>query len=515
MNTKPIKKWSLRLTLISLVITIIGYFYVDYQLTQMYGGHTKIVDFEQFQMPQETIAIINANVLSQDGTKMLKNKTVLMDKSIIIAIDESITIPKNTRIINAQGKYLIPGLIDSHVHLIQSPNDLLLYIANGVTQVREMMGNQLHLQWRDEIEKGRIGPKLFVASGKLQSQNWLVGWFNHWTRKDINVNTLEKANTILQSLKDEGFDAVKLGSMFAIDKYHMVNEASKSTNIPIIGHFTLAGKLPDLWSGNQKELSHIEELTKALDNEFGGYNSKTADEFLFFVQQRSENIANKLTGNKIAVVSTLNLMESFVKQKHGLNTLFKEIQLPYANPGLTEGTPITSRGLGWLGKVNRYRLNDDYPKDRLEGNKIYWQTYVKAQKILLRDMVHQGVKILAGTDANAPVMVPGFSMHDELITLTKSGMSNTQALLSATKIPANWMNQRSGIIKKGYRADLILLNKNPLENIVNIRTIDTVIVNGKILNRQKLNAMLNAVKSANNESRSVSIAEFIAPTTHK
>ena len=394
------------------------------------------------------------------------------------------------------------------MHLVESPNDLLLYVANGVTQVREMMGNELHLKWRDEIEKGRIGPKLFVATAKLETTSTIRGWFNHWTRKDININSKTKALAILQESKDKGYDAVKLGSMFSIEQYRNVSDSSKNVDIPIIGHISLEGRLTDLFQGNQKEVAHIEELTKLLNLEFGGYNSKNADKFLNFVQKRSDAVAKQLAEKNIAVVTTLNLMESFVRQKHELGTILNEIQLPYENPGVTEGTILTSRGLGWLGKVNRYRLGDDYPKNRLEGNKIYWNTYVKAQKIMLTKMLEHNAIILVGTDANAPVMVPGFSLHDEFTSLAQSGMSNSQILQSATKIPAAWMKQNSGVIKKGYRADLVLLDKNPLENIENTKSINTVILNGKVFNRKKLDAILASVKQANDESRSVDISKY-------
>jgi len=508
MKKTSIKNWLKRVSIFILFCSVISYFYIDYQLTQMYGGHTNQVDYQQFNMPQIPTAIINAHVLSTDGTQMLSSQTVLIDKGIIVSVGKDIETPKGSLVINAQGKYLIPGLIDSHVHLVESPNDLLLYLANGVTHIREMMGNKTHLQWRDEINKGRVGPRMFVASAKLQSTNWLVGWFNHWTRKDININSLEKANTILQSLKKQGFDAVKLGSLFDRDKYLAVNTASLNTDIPIIGHLTLSANLGDLWNSNQKELAHIEELVKALDREYGGYDSKVADEFLAFVLQRSTAIANNLFKNKIAVVTTLNLMESFPRQKHELKQVLSEIQLSYVNPGIIEGTPIATRALGWLPKVNHYRLNDDYPTQRLKGNKIYWQIYAKANQILLKAMIQKNVTVLAGTDANNSVMVPGFSLHDEMVSLTQSGMNNTQALLSATAVPANWMKEQSGIIKLGYKADLVLLNKNPLTNIENTKTIDTVIVDGKVLNRQKLDAMLNAVKKGNNESRSVDISSY-------
>ena len=124
-------------------------------------------------------------------------------------------------------------------------------------------------------------------------------------------------------------------------------------------------------------------------------------------------------------------------------------------------------------------------------------------------MVDKGVKILAGTDSNIPVMVPGFALHDELKSLTQSGMSPSQALLSATTIPANWMKIRSGKILPDYRADLVLLNKNPLDNIENTKTIEMVIMNGKVFNRNQLDAILNTVKETNDRSRNKEISSFV------
>ena len=132
MKKTSIKNWLKRVSIFILFCSVISYFYIDYQLTQMYGGHTNQVDYQQFNMPQIPTAIINVHVLSTDGTQMLSSQTVLIDKGIIVAVGKDIETPKGSLVINAQGKYLIPGLIDSHVHLVESPNDYYFISPMGL-----------------------------------------------------------------------------------------------------------------------------------------------------------------------------------------------------------------------------------------------------------------------------------------------------------------------------------------------------------------------------------------------
>jgi hypothetical protein len=501
-------KWFKRLTLVILVIGIIAYLWVDYEIDHLWGAHTKVVDHTKLNVAQENIAITNVTILSVDGKRMIGGQTVLIEKGIITSIGSD-RIDTNASIsIDGSGKYLIPGLIDSHIHLWQSPNDLLLYAANGITHIRELNGSKQHLQWREEINNGRLGPKMFVASSRVNSNGLIKSWFEKWTAKITSINSFNSAHALVQSFVNDGYDAIKTYTFINNKDYWALNKATTQAGIPLIGHTPVAMTLDEVFRSNQKEFAHIEELIKALDREFGGYNDKNAQQFLQFIRNRSEDISNKLVTNKIAVVSTLWLSESFAQQKRDLNAQLQQVQFPYVNPGIAELSPITSRAMGWLPGANLYRLPENISPEKKNRYLVYWQTYAKAHQIMLKSMSEKGVIILAGTDANVPVAVPGFSLHDELISLNQAGMSNSQALLAATKNPAAWMKQRSGVIQESYRADLILLNKNPLDNIENTKAIDTVILNGKLLNREKLDAMLAAVKQANDESRSVEIDKY-------
>ncbi len=510
MKLKQIKKWLLRITFIIATIITMGVVFANYELKHMFGGYTEVVDATQFNIISKPTIITNVNVLSPDGKGFIKNQNVWLDNGEIISIDTINQVSKENLIINGQDKYLIPGLIDSHVHTWQSPNDLLLYLANGVTHIREMMGSSQHLKWRQEIEEGkRLGPKMFVASNKIQSFGLFEGWFMNWIQGNINLNKTDNAISTLHLLSNEGYDAVKLGSLLNKENYMAMSSATEKVNIPLIGHLPLSVGLKELWSSNQKEVAHIEEIVKALRTEFGRVNIENRNEFLQFVQSRSDEIADNLLKNEIVIISTLSLTKKFSRQKFGLDMLLKEIQLPYANPGLIEGTLLTSRGLGWLPEVNLYRLPENLNSKEQLRRKIYWNTYTKAHQIMFKTMVDKGVQILAGTDSNIPVMVPGFALHNELKSLTQSGMSPSQALHSATAVPANWMKIKSGKISPSYQADLVLLNKNPLDNIENTKTIEMVILNGKVFNRNQLDAILYAVKEANDRSRNKEISSFV------
>ena len=508
MKLKSIKKWSWRLLLLWLLLTAAFFIWFDHEIDQFFGKHTTVVDHQQFSQPQRKLAIINVSVLSADAEQMLPGQTVVINQGNIEDVGTEVTVPQDAILIDGQGQFLIPGLIDSHVHLWDSANDLLLYVANGVTHVRELSGSETHLDWKQQVAAGRVGPDLFVTTGRLNSNGWLKAWFDQWTAKINSVRDTAAVSAQIQAYADQGYDAVKVYTFLENDHYWAVNEAAQNIDIPVLGHLPIKLGFDAFWQSNQKELAHIEEIVKELSREFGGYDDPNAAEFLAFVDSRKDQIAERLVQHRVAVVSTLWLMESFVRQKLDLVNTLKQTQLPYANPGLTEGTLPSIRVLGWLPAVNIYRLPEGLTSEQLPGYEIYWETYAEANRMLLRAMASRGVIVLAGTDANVPVAVPGFSMHDELQSMVAAGLSHSQALRSATSAPAAWMRTKSGKVLSGYRANLLLLQHNPLDDISHTSSIEAVIKDGRWYDRQQLDAMLNAVKQANDDSRTIELHGF-------
>lgn len=493
-----LKKWGIVSLAVMVLVVAIALLWVDQQLDRFAGADTPEVEVGEFAVPARLTAITNVHALSADGNSMVARQTVLFDGSGILAVGEALDIPDDAAIIDGSGKYLIPGLVDAHVHLKQSPNDLLVYVATGVTGIREMSGSQGHLDWRAQIDSGRPGPQMFVASEKLESHDWAAGHFQQWTRNRINILEPDDASAIVSSLDGKGFDAVKLGSLLDAETYRAVDRAAAASGMPLIGHLPISVSLDTLWGSGQEELAHIEEIVKSLDVEFGYFGNNKAEQFLAFVEQRSPDVAAKLAENDIAVVSSLWLVESIARQKVAPAEVIAGIELQYANPGLVEGTPLSP---GWLPGNNAYELSPEASTAEREANTAYWTTFAEAHHIALRAMRDKDVKVMAGTDANTAGVVPGFSLHDELQSMTKAGLSPAESLRSATAIPADRMGHQTGVLRPGYRADMVLLGANPLDDIANTRSVEAVIVNGSYFDRDRLDAMLSAVKAVNDQSR--------------
>jgi nitrogen regulatory protein PII-like uncharacterized protein len=502
------KRWVRRIlysVMALLSVLICAFIWADHELNKVMGKSTKNIDIYSIIKPSKILQIRNVNVLSEDCSHFIKNQNVLIKDGMIIQLSENPVINKDADIIDGTGQYLIPGLVDSHVHLKESKNDLFLYLANGITYIREMAGQPVVLEWRKSIQKNGLGPRMFIASPPIFSESGLTGYYYGWTRKSINYSNKEDAQKAIKKISEQGYDAIKMYGFVNPEMVKTTNEIAKENNIPVIGHIPLVN-LETFYKSGQKEVAHIEELTVKTIDEFGKPISKNRKEYLAFLKVRSVQIAKKLKENDISVTSTVALCESFVEQRFNLKSKLKELELKYVNPKIIEGTPLYK--LGWLPGKNGYEYDG---KDELSAKKsslTFWKTYVEAIHIMTKALVDHKVPIMAGTDANVPVSVPGFSLHNELESLSKSGMTNSQAIYSATVAPGNWMKRKTGKIKVGYHSDLVLLGKNPLDDIKNTKTIEYVFFNKYVINKKQIKTILKAVEDANNKNRSIKINEY-------
>lgn len=507
MKRIAIFKWLSAVILTVLALVVVSCIGIKSQIEQHTGGKTEIVDTSIFNPITISLAITNVSALSSDCSEMLDSTIVLISEGKITAVGKDISIPKGYKVVDGSGKYLIPGLIDTHVHLQRSKNDLLLYLANGVTSVAEMFGDESHLNWRAEAQSGALSPNLFVATKKLGSVKGLKPKVRSWFGARPNYTTVKQAQKAVRDYKKQGYDAIKLSSYLNAEIYDALVDEAQRQDIQAVGHVSSSVGLDRFYTSGQSQLAHVEEVVKNLQHSFGGVNSKNAEAFLQYVEVQSDSISIKIRENNIAVSTTIWLMESIPKQMFQCEQFVKDISLEYANPGLVEGSRMAK---GWLPNNNSYE-NVEILKDpewqRL--SEIYWRTFVKAIHIVTKAMIRNEVVLLAGTDANTTGTVPGFSLHNELISLSKVGMDNAEILRSSTSLAAEWMRITTGKIEVGHKADLVLLKGNPLENIENIQSIDAVISNGKYLERAELDKMLQAVKEANNRSRKVSIDEYV------
>lgn len=506
-KSKSILKWVLRIVIALFVIYIVTFIIVKSEVRHYLGQNTPVVDTSQLDIRSGQLAITNVSVLSTDAQSMRDSLTVLMNDGNIEYVGPAIEVPNSYHIIEGNGKYLIPGLIDTHTHLYKSKNDLLLYLVNGVTHIANMnsWNDRLYLSWREEANNRSLSPNMFIAAGGMSSKKGFMSKVRVLFGDHSGYNTPSQVREAIKKYKREGYDAVKAYNLNR-DVYMAASEEAKKQNIPLIGHLPPTVSLEDLYNSNQSQVAHIEEITKATMNDFGGLGYSNTEEYLKYLTEHCDTIAQKLKEKEIVISTTIWVIESIPKQDFDLPNFLKNIPLEYQNPGIIEGSLVHS---GWLPGNNRYEDPDNTDKESVQKDKLYWGTYVQALHIMTEALARNGVTLMVGTDSNTAGVIAGFSLHDELESLSKVGLSNGQILEAATVAPAQWMKTNAGKIEVGYSADLILLNKNPLEDIRNTRTINGVITNGRFLSKKILDTILQDIKEANNISREMSIDHFI------
>ncbi|WP_158974303.1 amidohydrolase family protein [Cellulophaga sp. L1A9] len=505
MKKQNVRKLFYSLLIIS-VVSIGVFIWANKELNKVNGKSTDVINISSNIKPSSSIYIKNISVLSEDCSHFIENQDVVIENGKIISLSQNQLVDITFRIIDGTNKFLIPGLIDSHVHLKESKNDLYLYLVNGITYVREMAGRPLNLEWRKSLQENEIAPRIFITSPPIYSEKGLTGYYYAWTRQAINYSNKEDAEKAIKEIKEQGYDAIKMYGFVNPEMFKATLEIAKKYEIPVIGHVPQVN-LETLYQSGQKEVAHIEELTKKNMEDFGKSIKNNPEEYLDFLKTHSDQIAKKLKENNIYVTSTISLAESFPRQRFDLNSELKNVELKYVNPKIIEGTELYK--LGWLPKQNGYEYDGEDNVGARELSFTYWKTYVDAIHLMTKALVDNNVPIMAGTDANVPTSVPGFSLHNELESLSKSGMTNSQAIYSATVEPSNWMKSNTGKIKVGYNSDLILLSKNPLENIKNTKTIEYVFFDKYIIDKTQIKEILKGIESANNEDRNVKIEKYV------
>ncbi len=497
---------------IFLLIGAGGFTWFKYQMKKKLGGYTEVIDPKPYFEQYKTIGIKNVNILAPDASHFIPNQQLVMENGLIKAIGPVENLDSSIEYIDGKGQYLIPGLTDTHVHLFHSKNDLYLYLANGVTSVWEMFGNKQHLKWKEEKTEGAISPELFIASQKFNSQAGIDKWIRKYVYWDINVKEKDEAREWIKTLKERGFDAIKTGSYLDKELFDTLLDEAKKQNIMALGHLPMSVSLEQLYQSGISELSHVEEVMRRMMNDYDskGFTYKNMEQVLAYIEANADEVAKNLKENNIAISTSLWLMESLPEQRFNTEEFIKTIELEYANPPISEGLIFKELVFkGWIPGNNNYEdfdtIND--PEWRADYRRLT-EAWTKANQIIIKALNRNDVTILAGTDVGATSVVPGFSLHDELESLISNGVNTSKALYSATTAPAKLTKQNIGTIEVGKEADLLLLSKNPLEDINNTRAFELVFIDNHYLTKDSKDKLLEAILEANDKARTVDISQW-------
>jgi imidazolonepropionase-like amidohydrolase len=422
-----------------------------------------------------------------DG-RVLPDMTVEIRGRTISAMDSAprIRVTRGARIVDGHGKYLIPGLWDMHVHLSfpvgAAQIFLPLMVANGVLGARDMHSFlPLILSLKRAVAAGtQIGPRLFVAGTAVDGPN------SYLPAARI-VRTPDEAKAAVRELKAAGVDFIKVYSSLPKDLYLAVAGEAKSDGIPFVGHVPYQVTAAEASDAGQKSLEHLTEV------DVGTSSDETAikAEELEAMNEKHGYIPDPARlKSTFDSVKTTALFERFRRngtwQVPTLSVFYQERQL--AEPGLSGNDSL----LIYIPKM----LRD------------YWRSLPVdiATKMVALGAVHSdlvgrlnraGVQMLAGTDCPNPFVYPGFSLHDELGLLVRSGLTPAEALRTATVNPAIFLGVTDslGTVARGKVADLVLLEANPLVDIANSKRISAVIQGGRLLDRRALDQMLANARS--------------------
>jgi len=423
--------------------------------------------------------ITNANIVDVNTGEILKNKTIAIDNNRITAIyDKKIVSSDSTIVINGSGKFLIPGLWDMHAHYRWSHADIdPLLIANGITGIREMWGNMpimADIPKKMQIEES-LSPDVYTSGDLIDGNPPSFPGFSGM----ITVTKPDEAVEAVDKQIEENVDFIKVYSSLSEECFMAISKEAIRKNIPFAGHIP-----------NQVSIYRAIEAGMASSEHLYG--------FLYACSAETNNRIPPIDKSNEALINTF----SEAKFDSLCDVLAKSNM--WLCPTLT-----VNRSLGYLNDTTftndkRLKYLPEYLiaiwKQKLSGfTGDVLDTFVKSAKSkylfelgLIGKMNKKGVKLLAGTDFPNPYVFPGFSLHDELSLMVRGGMSELDALRTATLNPAIFMNKVNdfGSVEVGKLACLVLLNKNPLENIENIGSIEAVILRGRVIDKIKLDKML-------------------------
>lgn len=441
---------------------------------------------------QETaLAFVHVNVIDATGSPVQTDMTVVVQGKEILQIGKSkdVAVPKSAQVVDGRGKYLIPGLWDMHVHEIFGawlPEDEkvipLLFVANGVTGVRDMGGDLEPLKrWRSRIAAGEmLGPRMIISGPMLDGP---VPVFP----SSAPIKDAADGRNTVDELKKNGADFIKIQSLVPRDGYFAAAEEAKKIGIVFAGHIPDKVRAVEASNAGQKSVEHLtgvfEGCSTVEDELMSKPRGPGRGRFLSsYDPERAKALIALFVKNQTWQVPTLYWEQGewlIEKTNSGPDPLAK-----YAPAVWTDKIwPMFTRDItqGW---------SSDPLADR--------ENFVRAELKMVGDMNRAGVPILAGTDTAAGVRVyPGFSLHDELDLLVQAGLSPMQALQAATLNAGKYLGLAdTGTVEKGKRADLVLLDANPLEAIGNTRKIQAVVLAGRYFSRSSLDGLLHQVEEA-------------------
>lgn len=454
----------------------------------------------QQEQPSPAGALVFTNVTvidvaARDSRQAARlNQTVVVSGSRITAAGEKVRVPAGSQVIDAAGKYLIPGLWDMHVHALRrgdaAGNWFPLFLANGVTGVRDMGSTkEALLSIRKRIASEHLlAPRLVAAGPPLDGSPPQSG---------IGVGTPAEARQAVASLKEAGVDFIKVYNLLSRETYAAIAAEAKRRGLPLAGHVPISMTALEASDAGQQSIEHLLDLPVTCSTIEAELRREQAERGAAAVTDWSAWQRARWRDEERAAerYSPAKCREIFRRFKRN-------------------GTWIVPTNVNKLAAIEPGRARDERARYADPETRAYWEKWARLSPTpeesasrqrryefmvrLVGEANEAGALILAGTDVGSPFpLIAGFSLHEELELMVKSGLTPLQALRTATLSPAEYLRRSDslGTVTAGKLADLVLLDANPLDDIRNTRRIAGVVVDGRYLPEPELQKLLEGAEA--------------------
>ncbi|MFQ6005847.1 MAG: amidohydrolase family protein [Woeseia sp.] len=428
---------------------------------------------QSFHVAAAPTVFVNVNVVPMTNEAVVPAQTVVVEHGGIVTIGDvdNVSIAENAIVIDGTDRYLMPGLSEMHAHIprVSSPDlhrVLGLYVANGVTLARGMLGRPAHIELRQQISSGTVlGPRLFTSGPSFNGNS---------------VDGPDDASNMVRAQHGAGYDFLKIHPGLTRAEFDALASAASRLGIPFAGHVSAAVGLPAALAAGMASIDHLDGYMQAMLDDRTDLSGGTAGFFGVLLADRidEDKIAGIAADTAQAGVWNVPTESMFEHWMSGVP------------PAEIRGWPEMrymrlSTLTRWVGA--KQRVFDDPAYDPAIAARA-----IGIRRKLILALHEAGAGLLLGSDAPQVFNVPGFSVHRELGYLVDAGLTPYEALLTGTANPAKFFGQERvfGTVEAGKEADLVLLDANPLTDIGNTRRIHGVMLRGRWLDRETLDQIL-------------------------
>ena len=433
------------------------------------------------------IGIANVHVITMESDSILKNHIVLISEEGIIKgvyPSDDVTLHSEVLYIEGDNRYLMPGIAEMHAHIpvARDGNDslvqetLFLYLSNGITLIRGMLGNPYHLELKKQVANNEIlSPRIYTSSPSLNGNT---------------VPTPEAARKKVIQYKEDGYDFLKIHPGIQLNVFDTLAYTAKKVGIPFSGHVPTAVGIRNALNFGYASIDHVDGYVEGLVPESLGVHPDS----------------NGLFGMDFTNLVDLTLIDDLVQRTLSAGTWIVPTQsllVRWTSPR-SGGEMLKDAGVEFMNPSTRFQWRRF--KDRIVNAPNYnadtSAAFIEIRNKLLKAMYEAGVPLLLGSDAPQIFNVPGYSIQSEFLHMSEAGIPNFAILQSGTVNPAKFFGEagKYGVIKEGAAADLIMLNGNPLEDLQNMKRIQGVMLRGKWLTRLMIRRKLREIRDRyNNE----------------